>query len=145
MLRAGQFAAFANGIRHFAGFAQAHADAALLVAHDNQRAEIETASAFDDFGGAVDEDDLLDQFFTALRVVIRFGFRTATSARTTAAAAATAAVTRCAAVLRLPRCSGPAALPECRLLHVIFVQPQYSLFFVVKISIRLRARHRPKL
>ena len=57
-----RLAALADGIGHFAGFAKADADAALLVAHDHQRAEIESATAFDHFGGAVDEDDLLGQF-----------------------------------------------------------------------------------
>ena len=64
-LLAGEFAAAADGIRHFAGLAQAIAHAAAFVADDHQRAEIETASAFDDFGGTVDEHDLLDQFFAA--------------------------------------------------------------------------------
>ena len=55
------FAAFADRISNFAGFAEANADSALLVAHHHQRAETETASAFHDFGGTVDEDDFLDQ------------------------------------------------------------------------------------
>ena len=60
-LVAGQFAAAADRVRDFAGLAEANAHAAVFVAHDHERAEIETASALDDFGGAVDEHDLLDQ------------------------------------------------------------------------------------
>jgi hypothetical protein len=51
-----------DGVRHFAGFTQADTDPAALVANDNERAEIETTPALDDFGGTVDEHDLLDQF-----------------------------------------------------------------------------------
>ena len=65
---AGHFAALADGIGHFAGLAQTNPDAAVLVADDDQRAEIEPASAFDHFGGAVDEHDLLGQFLPGLRV-----------------------------------------------------------------------------
>ena len=50
-----------------------HADAALLVAHDDERAEIEAASALDDLGGAVDEDHLLGQLLAGLLVERRLG------------------------------------------------------------------------
>src|SRR5262245_28185137 len=63
-LCAGEFAAFANGIGHFAGFAEANPHFAALVTDDDERAEIEAAPAFDDFGGAVDEDHLLDEFLS---------------------------------------------------------------------------------
>src|SRR5216684_4304902 len=60
--RAGDFAAFANRIGHFAGLAQSDADPPMLVAHHHQRAETEAASALDNFGRAIDEHDLLRQF-----------------------------------------------------------------------------------
>ena len=43
-------------------FAKTNADAALFVTNDDQRAEAKTASAFHDFGGAIDENNLLGQF-----------------------------------------------------------------------------------
>ena len=39
-----------DGFRDFVGLAESESDAALLVADDNQRAEAEAASAFDDLG-----------------------------------------------------------------------------------------------
>jgi secreted protein with Ig-like and vWFA domain len=67
-LRPGNFAAFADGIGNFAGFAEADTNTATLVADDNESAEIEAAAAFDDFGGAVDEDDLFDEFMAGLGI-----------------------------------------------------------------------------
>ena len=72
-MRAGHFAALANGIRHFPGLAQTHAHAAVLVADNDQRAEIKAASAFDDLGGAIDEHNLLGQFLPGL--LVKSGFR----------------------------------------------------------------------
>ena len=46
---------------------EADADAALFVAGDDQGAETETATAFDDLGGTVDEDDFLAQFLAGFR------------------------------------------------------------------------------
>src|SRR5436305_1652740 len=76
---AGCLATLANRIRNFPGLAQSHADAAFFVTNDDKRAEIETASAFHDLCGAVDEHNLLDQLFTALRVIIDFRFGPAAS------------------------------------------------------------------
>jgi hypothetical protein len=59
-LVAGEFAAATNGVRDFRRLAERDADFALFVADDDERAEIETASALDDFRGAVDEHHLLD-------------------------------------------------------------------------------------
>ena len=61
-LGAGEFAAATDRVRHFTGLAETDTDAPFFVADDHERAEIETASALDDLGGTVDEDDLLDQF-----------------------------------------------------------------------------------
>ena len=47
---------------HFARLAEACADLALLVAHDYEGAEGETAAALDDFGDTVDVNDLLLKF-----------------------------------------------------------------------------------
>ena len=58
MLLLGIFAAFADGVRDFAGFAETDADFARFVTNDNQCAEAKTASALDDFGRTVDEDNL---------------------------------------------------------------------------------------
>jgi hypothetical protein len=113
----GGFATFANRIRDFAGFAHAHTHAAFSVAHNHERAEIETTSAFHDFCGTIDEDDLLDQLFTALRVVIDFGFGPATSASRTPAAAITAAT----AALLLRR------LLRLRLLGLLLLRGRLSL------------------
>src|SRR2546427_7669655 len=54
----GDVAAFANGVRHFAGLAQTEPDAAVLVPGDDQRAEAETASAFHHLGGTIDVNHL---------------------------------------------------------------------------------------
>jgi hypothetical protein len=65
-LVAGNFATFADSVGDFASFTQAHTDPATFVANDNQRAKIETASAFDNLGGTVDEDHLFDKFLLAV-------------------------------------------------------------------------------
>ena len=57
----------------------------MLVANDNERTEIEAASAFDDFGRAIDEDHLLNQFLPGLRVVSWFWLRPATPTATRSA------------------------------------------------------------
>ncbi len=82
-LGAGEFAAATDRVRHFTGLAETDTDAALFVAHDHQRAEIETASAFDDLGGTVDEDNLLDQFLARAKsaIVGTFAGRFATATR----------------------------------------------------------------
>ena len=67
-LRAGHFAALANCIRHFAGLAQTNSHSTVLVANNDQCAEVKTASAFDDFGGTIDEDDLLGELLPGLLV-----------------------------------------------------------------------------
>ena len=56
------FAAFADGIGDFASFAETDANAATLVANNNERAEIKSPSTFDHFGRAVDKNDLFSQF-----------------------------------------------------------------------------------
>ena len=44
----------------------AEADAALLVADDDERCKTEATAALDDLGDAVDVDELVDQFAVAL-------------------------------------------------------------------------------
>jgi hypothetical protein len=65
-LSLGEFPAFADRVGHFAGLAQTHSDTSLLVAHHNEGAKAKTASAFNDFGRAVDENDLLREFGDSL-------------------------------------------------------------------------------
>jgi len=70
----------------------AEADAALLVADDDERGKAEAAAALDDLGDAVDVHQLVDQvavFFLA--VAAATAFTTATTFASTALATATAA------------------------------------------------------
>ena len=91
-LVARQFATAANGIGHFAGFAQGIAHATALVTHDHEGAEIEPASAFHHFGRTIDEDNLLHQFFGRSATKPAVGSITAGFTTTTAASAGTALV-----------------------------------------------------
>jgi hypothetical protein len=78
-LRAGEFAAFANRVSDFPGFAQADPNPAALIADDNQSAEIEAPAAFDDLGRAVNKDHFLSQLlFLAFPTVA--GVRSGTTA-----------------------------------------------------------------
>ena len=52
----------ADRLRHLAGLAVAEADAALLVADDDQRREAEAPAALHHFGDAVDVDQPVDEF-----------------------------------------------------------------------------------
>ena len=61
-LGTGHFAAFANRIGDFAGLSEADPDFAAFIADNDKGAEVKTTAAFDDLGGAVDEDDLFGQF-----------------------------------------------------------------------------------
>src|ERR1035437_2850429 len=76
-LRTGHFSALANRIRDFAGFTQTDSHTAVLVSHDDQRAEIEAAPAFDDFGGTIDEHDLFAELLPGLRIISGLGLRPA--------------------------------------------------------------------
>src|SRR5262245_49646355 len=78
----GVFAALANGVSDFTCFAEADADFASLVAHHNECAKAEPATAFHNFGGPIDEDDFFGQtavFLVPKALVI-------TTTRTTSAA-----------------------------------------------------------
>jgi hypothetical protein len=83
-LRAGHFAALADGVGDFTGFAQANPDAAAFISDDNEGAEIKAAATFDHFGGAVDENDLFDEFVTGRIGLLLAGSATA-RAKTSAA------------------------------------------------------------
>ena len=122
-LVAGQFAAFANGIGDFAGFAQTNTHTAPLVANDHQRAEIEAASAFDDFGGAVDEDNLLVKFLRPRRRI-----QTHRSRRPAAATTATRAGARAHAA------AFGATVAAARRLRFWLFQPQYFLLVKLKLQ-----------
>jgi hypothetical protein len=71
----GGFGRLADGFRHFTSLAVAEADAALLVADDDECCETETTAALDDLRDAVDCDELVDKFavalFAALAVIPR--------------------------------------------------------------------------
>ena len=53
--------ALADGLGHLAGLAEPHADHAVAVAHDDQRAEAKAPAALDDLGHPVDVDDAIGQ------------------------------------------------------------------------------------
>ena len=57
----GQLGRLADRLRHLACLAVAEADAALLVADDDERCEAEAPSALHDLGDAVDVDELVDE------------------------------------------------------------------------------------
>ena len=61
-LSASQFPAFANRIGDFAGLAKADSHPTTLIPDNDQRTEIKAPATFDDFGGAINEDDFLGQF-----------------------------------------------------------------------------------
>jgi hypothetical protein len=94
------------------------ANAALLVANDDQRCECEVLTALHDLGDAVDGDELIDEFtFSALfvaaaaiAVVTAWAATVATGAAATSAARATwptASAAAWAAAARAARASGP--------------------------------------
>src|SRR5581483_6062464 len=62
----GGFGRLADRFRHLARLAVAEADAALLVADDDQRGEAETPAALHDLGDAVDVNELVDKLAVAL-------------------------------------------------------------------------------
>ncbi len=66
----GRFGRLADRLRHFARLAVAEADAALLVADDDERGEAEAPAALHHLGDAVDVDELVDEFAVALFAVI---------------------------------------------------------------------------
>jgi hypothetical protein len=84
-----EFAAFADGVGHFAGLAQTDAHAAALVTDHHECAEIKTASAFDHFRGTVNEHDFFDEFLRGRSIAA--GFRRIFSGTRIAAPTAKAA------------------------------------------------------
>src|SRR5204862_4331676 len=92
----GYFPALANVVSHFAGFAQANADPALLITHHHQGTEAETASAFDHFGGPIDKHHFLGKLIDGFAIgAEKFGAAfggpapPGTASKTTTAAAST--------------------------------------------------------
>ena len=65
----GRFRRLADRFRHFARLAVAEADAALLVADDDERGEAEPATALHHFRHAIDVDEAVDEFAVALLVL----------------------------------------------------------------------------
>ena len=90
-LAASHFPAFANGIRHFAGFPEANADSAFFVAHNYERAKIESSPTLHHFGGTIDKHHFLDQFL-ALFAIMHF-FRPSASSEAPAPALSASATT----------------------------------------------------
>ena len=62
----GGFRRLADRLRHFARLAVAEADAALLVADDDERGEAEATAALHHLGDAIDVDETVDEFAVAL-------------------------------------------------------------------------------
>ena len=62
----GRLGRLADRFRHLAGLAVAEADAALLVADDDERGEAEAPAALHHLGDAVDVDQPVDEFAVAL-------------------------------------------------------------------------------
>src|SRR5687767_13848563 len=89
----GDFATFADSIGDFTCLAETDADAALLVANNDESTEAETATTFDDLGGAINKHNLLAQFRSAFAKEVGLAFGPAPSAWTTATAAASAKTT----------------------------------------------------
>jgi hypothetical protein len=103
-LGAGHFAAFANGIGNFAGLAKANSHFATFVADDHQRAEIKTTPALYHFRGAIDEHDLLGEFFPRLpKAGLAIFPWPATASSTGTASAATTTTTGLILLLMLAR------------------------------------------
>src|SRR5436190_2220122 len=146
----GDFAAFADGVGDFAGLAETDANPALAIADNDERAKAEPAAAFDDFGGAIDKNDLLGQFL-ALAIAAFTGARTARTTRTagTTAFATVTALWWTAGLglgfgrggFRLGHCFGGGAF-YIRWCWNVFVSHNNS---PAKISVLLRARHQPAL
>src|SRR3546814_1639540 len=65
----GMFSGLANCFRHFAGLARTVADAALLVADDDESGKAETPTALHHLGDAIDADQLVDEFIIAALAV----------------------------------------------------------------------------
>src|SRR5690606_23515122 len=65
----GALGRLANRLRHLTRLAVTEADAALLVADDDERSETETAATLDHLGDAIDVNELVDEFAVALFAV----------------------------------------------------------------------------
>src|SRR5690606_5469598 len=59
----------ANGLRHSARLAMSEADAALLVAYNDERGGAETTAALDHLGDTIDVNELFDDAVGALLAV----------------------------------------------------------------------------
>src|SRR4029077_10157371 len=71
----GRLGGLADRLGHLAGLAVAEADAALLVADDDERGEAETPSALHHLGHAIDMHELVDEFAVALAIIAVSSFR----------------------------------------------------------------------
>jgi hypothetical protein len=94
---AGGIGGFADGFGDLVGLAETNANLAFAVTHDEERAEAETATALDDLGASVDEDDFFEEIgfvliATAARPAITAGSATTTTSTLTATATRSAPV-----------------------------------------------------
>ena len=64
----------ADGFRHFTGLAVTEADAALLVADDDESGKAETTAALHHLGDAVDVDQAVHEFAVALFAISTFSW-----------------------------------------------------------------------
>ena len=64
-----RFRRLADRLGHLARLAVAEADAALQVAHDDERGEAEALAALDDLGDAVDVHELLGELAIAILAI----------------------------------------------------------------------------
>src|SRR6476660_2470294 len=71
----GSLGRLADRLRHLARLAVAEADAALLVADDDERGEAETPSALHHLGHAIDVHELVDELAVALAIIAVSSFR----------------------------------------------------------------------
>src|SRR5918995_6869643 len=66
----GRIRRLADRLRHLTGLAVTEADAALLVADDDERREAEAPAALHNLGDAVDMDETIDEFAVAVLAVV---------------------------------------------------------------------------
>src|SRR5271163_1304748 len=88
---AGGIGGFADGFGDLIGLAKTDADLALAISHDEERAEAEAATALDDLGASVDEDNFFEQVgFVLIATTTRSAITAAGAASTTTSALASA-------------------------------------------------------
>ena len=90
---ASTFSSLADGFADFLGFAKSEADTTRFVTNDKQCAKAETATPFDDFGAAIDENGFFNQLGTGSAIGIRRDWSSVFARTTTWATTAWATTT----------------------------------------------------